>query len=51
MEEKIYPKILIIGQTFNKNQRRRYNYIKFFHGWPKDKIAVASTACSLQAIY
>jgi glycosyltransferase involved in cell wall biosynthesis len=42
MEEKIYPKILIIGQTFNKNSGGGITISNLFHGWPKDKIAVAS---------
>lgn len=42
MEEKIYPKILIIGQTFNKNSGGGITISNLFYGWPKDKIAVAS---------
>lgn len=42
MEEKIYPKILIIGQTFNKNSGGGITLSNLFYGWPKDRLAVAS---------
>lgn len=42
MEEKTYPKILIIGQTFNKNSGGGITISNLFYGWPKDRIAVAS---------
>jgi glycosyltransferase involved in cell wall biosynthesis len=42
MEEKVYPKILIIGQTFNKNSGGGITISNLFYGWPKDRIAVAS---------
>ncbi len=37
-----YPKILIIGQTFNKNSGGGVTISNLFKGWPKDKIAVAT---------
>jgi glycosyltransferase involved in cell wall biosynthesis len=42
MEEKIYPKILIIGQTFNKSSGGGITISNLFYGWPKDRLAVAS---------
>jgi glycosyltransferase involved in cell wall biosynthesis len=42
MEERIYPKILIIGQTFNKNSGGGITISNLFQGWPEDRIAVAS---------
>jgi glycosyltransferase involved in cell wall biosynthesis len=42
MEEKIYPKILIIGQPFSKNNGGGITISNLFYGWPKDKLAVAS---------
>src|ERR1035437_1214771 len=44
MEEKIYPKILIIGQTFNENSGGGITISNLFHGWPKDRLAVASNS-------
>ena len=41
-ENKDYPKILIIGQTFNKNSGGGITISNLFSGWPKDRIAVAS---------
>jgi glycosyltransferase involved in cell wall biosynthesis len=42
MEEKRYPKILIIGQSFNKSSGGGITISNLFHGWPKDRLAVAS---------
>jgi glycosyltransferase involved in cell wall biosynthesis len=42
MGEKIYPKILIIGQPFNKNSGGGITISNLFSGWPKDRLAVAS---------
>jgi hypothetical protein len=42
MEDKIYPKILIIGQPFNKKSGGGITISNLFEGWPKDRIAVAS---------
>lgn len=42
MEEKIFPKILIIGQTFNKSSGGGITISNLFKGWPKDRLAVAS---------
>jgi glycosyltransferase involved in cell wall biosynthesis len=42
MEEKIFPKILIIGQTFHKMSGGGITISNLFYGWPKDKLAVAS---------
>lgn len=39
-----YPKILIIGQSFNKKNGGGVTISNLFTGWPKDKIAVASNA-------
>lgn len=38
----IYPKILIIGQSFNKKSGGGVTMSNLFKGWPKDKLAVAS---------
>lgn len=37
---KNYPKVLIIGQTFNKNTGPGITISNLFYGWPKRKIAV-----------
>lgn len=37
-----YPKILIIGQSFNKKSGGGVTISNLFKGWPKDKLAVAS---------
>jgi hypothetical protein len=42
MEEKIYPKILIIGQTFHKKDGGGITISNLFYGWPIDRLAVAS---------
>ena len=42
VENKIYPKILIIGQSFNKKSGGGITISNLFYGWPKDRIAVAS---------
>ena len=42
MEEKDYPKILIIGQSFNKSSGGGITISNLFQGWPKEKLAVAS---------
>jgi glycosyltransferase involved in cell wall biosynthesis len=39
-----YPKILIIGQSFNKKNGGGVTISNLFSGWPKDSIAVASNA-------
>jgi glycosyltransferase involved in cell wall biosynthesis len=38
-----YPKILIFGQPFNKYSGGGITLSNLFKGWPKDRIAVAST--------
>ena len=40
----MYPKVLILGQTFNKNDGGGVTMSNLFTGWPKDKLAVASNA-------
>jgi glycosyltransferase involved in cell wall biosynthesis len=40
----LYPKVLILGQTFNKNDGGGVTMSNLFTGWPKDKLAVASNA-------
>jgi glycosyltransferase involved in cell wall biosynthesis len=42
MEGKIYSKILIIGQTFDKSSGGGITISNLFYGWPKNKLAVAS---------
>lgn len=37
-----YPKILIIGQSFNKKSGGGVTISNLFKGWPKDRLAVAS---------
>ena len=44
MEEKTFPKVLIIGQSFNRNSGGGITISNLFYGWPKDKLAVASNA-------
>jgi len=44
MEQKIYPKVLIIGETFDKTSGGGITLSNLFFNWPKDKIAVASNA-------
>jgi len=41
-KEKKYPKVLIIGQSFNKKTGGGITLSNLFQGWPKDKIAVAT---------
>jgi glycosyltransferase involved in cell wall biosynthesis len=43
MENLKYPKILIVGQSFNKNSGGGITMSNLFQDWPKDCIAVAST--------
>jgi len=38
-----YPKILIFGQPFNTYSGGGITLTNLFRGWPKDRIAVAST--------
>ncbi len=38
----LYPKILIIGQSFNKKNGGGVTISNLFKGWPKDRLAVAS---------
>ncbi len=38
-----FPKILIIGQTFNKKTGGGVTMSNLFKGWPKNKLAVAAT--------
>lgn len=40
--EKVYPKILIIGQSFNKKNGGGVTISNLFKGWPKERLAVAS---------
>jgi glycosyltransferase involved in cell wall biosynthesis len=40
----VHPKILIIGQSFNKNSGGGVTISNLFKGWPKEHIAVASNA-------
>jgi glycosyltransferase involved in cell wall biosynthesis len=42
IEEKAFPKVLIIGQSFNKNSGGGITITNLFYGWPKDRLAVAS---------
>ena len=44
MGEKNYPKILIIGQTFNKSSGGGITISNLFNGWQKDRLAVASNS-------
>lgn len=37
-----YPKILVIGQSFNKKNGGGVTISNLFKGWPKDRLAVAS---------
>lgn len=45
-----YPKILIIGQSFNKKSGGGVTISNLFTGWPKDRLAVASNANLLSGI-
>ena len=42
MGEKVYPKILIIGQPFNKNSGGGITMSNLFNGWPNESLAVAT---------
>ncbi len=42
MNNKYYPKVLIIGQTFNKYTGGGITMTNLFTGWPDDRIALAS---------
>jgi glycosyltransferase involved in cell wall biosynthesis len=43
MEEKIYPKVLIIGRSLNKKSGGGITLCNLFTGWPKKKLAVAAS--------
>jgi len=45
-----YPKILIFGQPFNNFEGGGITLTNLFKGWPKDRIAVASTGHSLYQV-
>ncbi len=42
MDKKSFPKVLIIGQSFNSNGGGGITLSNLFKGWPLDRIAVAS---------
>ena len=42
MSEKVYPKILIVGQTFNKYNGGGITMTNLFTGWPREKMALTS---------
>ena len=44
MNSKVLPKVLVIGQSFNKNSGGGITQSNLFEGWDKDKIAVACSA-------
>jgi glycosyltransferase involved in cell wall biosynthesis len=50
MRTKEYPKILILGDPFNKNSGGGITMSNLFHGWPKDKLALASSANLLSGL-
>src|ERR1035437_1790428 len=50
MVENNYPRILIYGQPFNDFSGGGITLSNLFKGWPKDRIAVASTGNLLQKI-
>jgi glycosyltransferase involved in cell wall biosynthesis len=39
-----YPKVLIIGQTFNDNTGGGITLSNLFYGWPKDRLAVLASS-------
>ena len=43
MENKNYPKVLVVGQTFNYKYGGGITMSNLFKGWPKDKLALASS--------
>lgn len=45
-----YPKILIIGQSFNKKSGGGVTISNLFTSWPKDRLAVASNANLLSGL-
>lgn len=45
-----YPKILIVGQSFNKKSGGGVTISNLFTGWPKDRLAVASNANLLSGL-
>jgi glycosyltransferase involved in cell wall biosynthesis len=44
MESKKYPKVLVVGQTFNYKYGGGITMSNLFKGWPKDKLALASSS-------
>jgi glycosyltransferase involved in cell wall biosynthesis len=43
MEQKIYPKVLIIGQSLNRKSGGGITVSNLFAGWPKSNLAVVSS--------
>jgi glycosyltransferase involved in cell wall biosynthesis len=43
MESKRYPKVLVVGQTFNHKYGGGITMSNLFKGWPKDRLALASS--------
>lgn len=43
MEEKVYPKVLFIGQSLNKKSGGGITLCNLFTGWPKANLAVVSS--------
>lgn len=43
-EGKKFPKVLVIGQTFNKASGGGITVSNLFYGWPKENLAVASVS-------
>jgi glycosyltransferase involved in cell wall biosynthesis len=42
MEDKVYPKVLIIGETFRSNGGGGITLINLFKEWPSDKLAIVT---------
>jgi hypothetical protein len=43
MEEKVYPNVLVLGQSLNKKSGGGITLCNLFAGWPKTNLAVASS--------
>lgn len=48
MSQKVYPKVLIIGQSFNTNSGGGITLLNLFKGWDPDRVAVASSDIDLR---
>ncbi len=47
MNDSAYSRVLIVGQSFDRRKGGGITMINLFKGWPKEKLAVASTSIDL----